>query len=325
MDPAIHFAAQCCTESEIRLIFVSFIFFVCVRFARFALCLSPHSPRLAACPSMFSILQHSKKSQNSKIIILHISNRFQNDSEHVGEIFQDEDNMAAILMRRQLENGDLLMVCIAIACLTLLICLRFGGTRDMDRYAINEWFILGMAYFRGAHTRKRNNVKFEWCTVSLCYRIKIKIKRNRSMENHSRATRYNLSDLPIWRYVVRTHLHGMRGRALMPIACTVSKRREEIKKNMLDKYRVVQGRDMACALACTLPLGRCFGVSSLIRGISNQMPIFRQQQNNFTLPRVRVCVCPAHANIVASDRNPNQTAQFNFSVASIQTDYCKSN
>ncbi|XP_031630928.1 venom metalloproteinase 3 isoform X4 [Contarinia nasturtii] len=30
-------------------------------------------------------------------------------SEHVGEVFQDERNMAAILMRRQLENGDLLM------------------------------------------------------------------------------------------------------------------------------------------------------------------------------------------------------------------------
>lgn len=33
----------------------------------------------------------------------------QND-EHVGEIFQDEENMAAILMRRQLETGDLVMV-----------------------------------------------------------------------------------------------------------------------------------------------------------------------------------------------------------------------
>ncbi|XP_055307173.1 A disintegrin and metalloproteinase with thrombospondin motifs like, partial [Sitodiplosis mosellana] len=30
-------------------------------------------------------------------------------SEHIGEVFQDERNMAAILMRRQLENGDLLM------------------------------------------------------------------------------------------------------------------------------------------------------------------------------------------------------------------------
>lgn len=46
---------------------------------------------------------------------------FQNDSEHVGEIFQDEDNMAAILMRRQLENGDLLMVCI----LYFRICVFF--------------------------------------------------------------------------------------------------------------------------------------------------------------------------------------------------------
>lgn len=35
---------------------------------------------------------------------------FQNGGEHVGEIFQDQDNMAAILIRRQLENGDLLMV-----------------------------------------------------------------------------------------------------------------------------------------------------------------------------------------------------------------------
>lgn len=34
----------------------------------------------------------------------------QDSSEHVGEVFQDEKNMAAILMRRQLENGDLLMV-----------------------------------------------------------------------------------------------------------------------------------------------------------------------------------------------------------------------
>lgn len=37
--------------------------------------------------------------------------QFQNKDEHVGEVFQDESNMAAILMRRQLENGDLLMVC----------------------------------------------------------------------------------------------------------------------------------------------------------------------------------------------------------------------
>lgn len=34
----------------------------------------------------------------------------QESSEPVGEVFQDERNMAAILMRRQLENGDLLMV-----------------------------------------------------------------------------------------------------------------------------------------------------------------------------------------------------------------------
>lgn len=34
----------------------------------------------------------------------------QESSESIGEVFQDESNMAAILMRRQLENGDLLMV-----------------------------------------------------------------------------------------------------------------------------------------------------------------------------------------------------------------------
>lgn len=34
----------------------------------------------------------------------------QDSSEHIGDIFQDQSNMAAILMRRQLENGDLLMV-----------------------------------------------------------------------------------------------------------------------------------------------------------------------------------------------------------------------
>lgn len=34
----------------------------------------------------------------------------QDATEHIGDIFQDEGNMAAILMRRQLENGDLLMV-----------------------------------------------------------------------------------------------------------------------------------------------------------------------------------------------------------------------
>lgn len=34
----------------------------------------------------------------------------QDSTEHVGEVFQDQRNMAAILMRRQLEHGDLLMV-----------------------------------------------------------------------------------------------------------------------------------------------------------------------------------------------------------------------
>ncbi|XP_037032459.1 A disintegrin and metalloproteinase with thrombospondin motifs 1 isoform X2 [Bradysia coprophila] len=33
----------------------------------------------------------------------------EDSSEHIGDIFQDQSNMAAILMRRQLENGDLLM------------------------------------------------------------------------------------------------------------------------------------------------------------------------------------------------------------------------
>lgn len=31
-------------------------------------------------------------------------------SEQIGEVFQDEANMAAILMRRHLETGDLVMV-----------------------------------------------------------------------------------------------------------------------------------------------------------------------------------------------------------------------
>lgn len=31
-------------------------------------------------------------------------------SEAIGQIYQDEENMAAILMRRQLETGDLMMV-----------------------------------------------------------------------------------------------------------------------------------------------------------------------------------------------------------------------
>lgn len=31
-------------------------------------------------------------------------------SEAIGQIYQDEKNMAAILMRRQLETGDLMMV-----------------------------------------------------------------------------------------------------------------------------------------------------------------------------------------------------------------------
>lgn len=35
---------------------------------------------------------------------------FFQDSEHIGEIFQDQENMAAILMRRHENNGDLLMV-----------------------------------------------------------------------------------------------------------------------------------------------------------------------------------------------------------------------
>lgn len=35
---------------------------------------------------------------------------FQESVEPIGEVFQDERNMAAILMRRQLESGDLLMV-----------------------------------------------------------------------------------------------------------------------------------------------------------------------------------------------------------------------
>lgn len=30
--------------------------------------------------------------------------------DHIGEVFQDEDNMAAILLRRHLETGDLMMV-----------------------------------------------------------------------------------------------------------------------------------------------------------------------------------------------------------------------
>lgn len=45
----------------------------------------------------------------------------QDSSEHIGEVFQDEQNMAAILMRRQLENGDLLMVSVATS-LKISLC-----------------------------------------------------------------------------------------------------------------------------------------------------------------------------------------------------------
>jgi len=34
----------------------------------------------------------------------------QHNSNDVGEVFQDEKNMAAILMRRHMETGDLIMV-----------------------------------------------------------------------------------------------------------------------------------------------------------------------------------------------------------------------
>lgn len=35
---------------------------------------------------------------------------FQNDSEPLGEIYQDEDNMAAFLIRKDTENGGIIVV-----------------------------------------------------------------------------------------------------------------------------------------------------------------------------------------------------------------------
>lgn len=39
-----------------------------------------------------------------------VSNFAQYNDEHIGEVFQDTDNMAAILMRKQSLSDDLLMV-----------------------------------------------------------------------------------------------------------------------------------------------------------------------------------------------------------------------
>lgn len=47
---------------------------------------------------------------NTMNIIYNFGSLFLQDSEHIGEIFQDQENMAAILMRRHASNGDLLMV-----------------------------------------------------------------------------------------------------------------------------------------------------------------------------------------------------------------------
>lgn len=57
---------------------------------------------------MISFRSGAKK--NNRKHKTHVILCFQNPGEHIGEVFQDEQNMAAILMRRQLENGDLLMV-----------------------------------------------------------------------------------------------------------------------------------------------------------------------------------------------------------------------
>lgn len=44
------------------------------------------------------------------ILIFNIVLQEEKSRTSVGDIFQDEDNMAAILMRKHLETGDLIMV-----------------------------------------------------------------------------------------------------------------------------------------------------------------------------------------------------------------------
>lgn len=46
---------------------------------------------------------------NNNEINIYLSYYFQN-TEDVGDVFQDPDNMAAILIRKHLQSGDLLMV-----------------------------------------------------------------------------------------------------------------------------------------------------------------------------------------------------------------------